>query len=132
MAEEKRVIVNTNLAPAAEAATSQCIVVGDLIFLSAQTGKMPDGTLPPTFAAQMKNAMYNSRAILEAAASDLIKAIQVRISISDAHYISDMEEIYKYFFPTQDPPTREVIIVSSLPRGALVQVTITAIPRMSF
>lgn len=132
MQDENRLIINTDLAPAPASATSQCIVAGGLVFLSAQTGKMPDGSLPPTFSTQMKNAMYNSRAILEAANSDLTKVVRITIAISDAYHMHEMEELYKYFFPTQDPPTQEVMVVSSLPQGALVQVTLTAISKMSF
>lgn len=132
MAEEIRVVVNTNLAPSPETATSQCIAAGGLLFLSAQTGKMPDMTIPADFRLQMKNAMYNSQAILQAAGSDFTKVIRVSIAITDGFYMNDMEETYKYFFPIQDPPVRDVVVVSSLPRGALVQVTMTSIARMSF
>ena len=132
MAEELRAVVNTNLAPPPECATSQCIAAGGMLFLSAQTGKIPDGSIPGDFLMQMKNAMYNCRAILEAAGSDFTKAIRVSIAITDGFYMEQMEEIYKFFFPTQDPPARDVVVVSSLPKGALVQVTVTAIPRMSF
>jgi enamine deaminase RidA (YjgF/YER057c/UK114 family) len=80
----------------------------------------------------MKNAMYNVRAILEASKSKLFNALVVKVYLSDAYYLEKMEELYRFFFPIKDPPTREVIIVSSLPKGALIQVSAIASLGMSF
>lgn len=131
--DDRRIIVNTALAPEADVATSQAVVLDKLVFVSGQTGKNPDDLrLPGDFASQMKNAMYNIRAILEAAKSDFINTLRVTIYLSDAYYYDEMESIYKFFFPTKDPPTREVVIVSSLPKGALVQISVIAGLRSSF
>lgn len=127
-----RKIIKTELAPAAEAASSQAIIANGIVYLSAQLGKTPDGTLPADFDMQMKNALYNVRAILEASGSDLNNVLRVSLHLSDAYYYQRMEELYQFFFPTQDPPTREVIIVSSLPYGALIQVTIIASEKNGF
>jgi 2-iminobutanoate/2-iminopropanoate deaminase len=129
---DPRRIVQTDLAPTPDTATSQCMVVNGVIYVSAQIGKSPSGFLPADFDMQMKNTMYNIRAILESSGSDLNHVIKVSVQISDRFYYDQMEELYKVFFPTQDPPVREVMVVSSLPHGALVQVSITAIEKNSF
>ncbi len=132
MNDRQRKVIQTDLAPPAESASSQAVVSNGVIYMSAQLGKTPQGTLPPDFDMQMKNALYNARAILEAAGSDLNNVLRISIHLSDAYFYQRMEELYGFFFPTQDPPSREVMIVSSLPHGAFVQVTITATEKMSF
>ena len=127
-----RKIIKTDLAPAPEAASSQAVVSGGIIYMSAQVGKSPNGTLPSDFDMQMKNTMYNARAILESAGSDMNNVLRISIHLSDAFYWKRAEELYQFFFPTQDPPAREMFAVSSLPLGALVQVTITASVKISF
>ena len=132
MQDGPRRIIKTDLAPAPEPASSQAVVSCGIVYMSAQVGKSPNGTLPPEFDMQMKNTMYNARAILESAGSDLNNVLRVSIHISDAYYWERAEKLYAFFFPTQDPPAREMMAVSSLPHGALVQVTITAAVKMSF
>lgn len=132
MKDVSRRIIKTDLAPDPDAASSQAIVSGGVIYMSAQVGKSPNGTLPPDFDMQMKNTMYNARAILEASGSDLNNVLQISIHISDGYYWNRAEELYKFFFPTQDPPAREMLAVSSLPHGALVQVTIMASVKQGF
>ena len=128
-----RGIINTNLAPESDPATSQAVVFGDIIFVSGQLGKNPEnGMLPPDFESQMKNAMYNLRAILEASKSRLFNSLLVTVYISDAYYIDQMDELYRFFFPIKDPPARNVAIVSSLPKGALIQVSAVASLGLSF
>ncbi|MEI7510533.1 MAG: RidA family protein [Candidatus Peregrinibacteria bacterium] len=128
-----RQVVNTSLAPDPETATVQCVrSMGMFAFTSAITGENPEtGILPADFATQVKNAMYNLRAVLEASRSDLLSTNLVFIDLADAHYLLPMNEIYKAFFPTKDPPARRVAIVSSLPGGALVQITVIASARES-
>lgn len=132
MNDDSRKLIRTDLAPAADEATSQAVVARGLVYLSAQIGKSPGGTLPAEFDMQMKNTMYNARAILESAGSDLNNVLRISIHLSDRYYYDRMEELYQFFFPTTDPPTREVLVVSSLPKGALVQVSITAMEKMNF
>ena len=132
MQDGPRKILSTDLAPAPEPASSQAVVSGGVVYMSSQVGKSPNGTLPTDFDMQMKNTMYNARAILEAAGSDLNNVLRISIHLSDAYYWNRAEELYCFFFPTQDPPAREMFAVSSLPHGALVQVTITAAVKMSF
>ncbi len=128
-----RQVVNTTLAPEPDTATVQCVrAQGMFAFTSAISGENPEsGEMPLDFMTQMKNAMYNARAILEASRSDLLSANLVMIDLADAHYEYQMNEIYKMFFPTKDPPARRVAIVASLPEGALVQITIIACARES-
>ncbi len=132
MNDSARKIIKTDLAPEPETASSQAIVSAGIVYMSAQLGKSPNGTLPTDFDMQMKNTMYNARAILEASGSDLNNVLRISIHLSDTYYWERAEELYQVFFPTQDPPAREMMTVASLPHGAMIQVTITAAVKNSF
>ncbi len=132
MKDDARRLIKTDLAPSPDVASSQCVVAHGILYLSAQIGKSPNGTIPSDFDMQMKNTMYNARAVLEAAGSDLNNVLKISLHLSDRYYYDRMEELYAFFFPTNDPPAREVLVVSSLPHGALIQVSIIAMEKMRF
>ena len=62
---------------------SQAVRVGGFVFLSGQLGTRPDGTLPDTLPAQVRQALDNVTAVLDAAGSALSLVTRVNIFITD-------------------------------------------------
>lgn len=130
--DEHRTVVSTTLAPSPHEASSQCINVNGILFLSSQLGKTPEGKLPPEFGHQMINAIYNCKAILESGNSDLNNVVKVTIYLTDGFFTPQMEEIYSQYFAMKDPPVMDIIGVSSLPSGALVSISVVAAEKMTY
>jgi 2-iminobutanoate/2-iminopropanoate deaminase len=86
--------------------------VGNLLFLSAQTGLDPTtGTVPDGgFEAECRQAFANLRTALRAASSDLGHVVKTTILYADLADLPTVNKVYADVFPT-DPPARSAAIV---------------------
>src|SRR6185295_8441711 len=75
--------VTVTAAPPQNDTYSQAVRLGDVIYLSGQLGVRPDGTIPDTFPAQVRQALDNVATVLEAAGSSLSLVAKVNIYITD-------------------------------------------------
>jgi len=126
---ERRAIA-TDRAPAAIAAYSQGILVGDTLYLAGQVGLDPaTGQLVPGgLQAEARRALENCKAILEAAGFKLADVVQVQVFLADVADYAAFNEVYAPYFP-QPAPARAAVAVAALPRGARVEVLMTAVRR---
>jgi len=123
----KKEIISTEQAPKAIGPYSQGVKAGGFLFLSgaialdAVTGEMcGDG-----IAAETEVVMKNIAALLEAAGlgfGDVVKTVIYLASMAD---FATVNAIYGRHFP-QEPPARVTVEVQGLPRGALVEIEVTA------
>jgi 2-iminobutanoate/2-iminopropanoate deaminase len=103
---------------------SQAVRLGDLIYLSGQLGVRPDGALPDTFPAQVRQALDNVATVLEAAGSSLSLVAKVNIYITDFSRLREMNEIYPSYF--QHRPAKTTVEIARLDRGAQIEVEVVA------
>lgn len=103
---------------------SDVVRYGNLLFVSGAIGRNPENgeiainDLP----AQTRQTLVNIQKKLERAGSSLEKALKVTIFILDMGQFSNMNTVYREFFP-QDPPARSCVGVSSLPdKDALIEI----------
>lgn len=116
-------VIETKLAPAAIGPYSQATAAGNLFFTSGQLGfEIDTMELPDDFHKQVKNALYNLKALVEASGSRMDHVLKVTVYIKDMNRFQDFNEIYRDFFFAQ-PPAREVVEVSRLPKDALVELS---------
>jgi len=126
---ERRAIA-TDRAPAAIASYSQGIQVGDTLYLAGQvgldpaTGQLVPGGLQP----EARRALENCKAILEAAGFQLADVVQVQVFLAEVGDYAAFNEVYATYFP-QPAPARAAVAVAALPRGARVEVLMTAVRR---
>ncbi len=88
---------------------SHCVVVNDLVFISAQTPAAPGGR-PGEWAAadvggQTRQCLANIRAILEELGLTLASVVKTTVFLSDPNDFKAMNDAYKESFP-EDPPAR--------------------------
>jgi len=102
---------------------SHAIVYGDLVFVSGQTGQLPDRKTE--FAEQLNNAMEKIKKILEKAGSSLDKVIKTTVYISDVRYFKDMNELYGKFFKSS-LPARTTIVSGFVADNVLVEIDVIA------
>lgn len=123
----QRRVISTPNAPAALAAYSQGLLVGDTLYLAGQIGLDPATRelVPGGIGPETRRALENCRAVLEAAGFTLADVVQSQVFLADIGDFAAMNEVYVTFFP-KDPPPRAALAVGALPRGARVEVVLTA------
>ena len=122
-----RRVIATDRAPAAIAAYSQGIQVGNTLWVAGQLGMDPKTRelVPGGIGAETRQAIENCRAILEAAGYTLADVTQVQVLLADINDYAALNEVYVTFFP-KEPPARAAYAVAALPRGARVEILMTA------
>ena len=126
----ERRAISTDRAPAAIASYSQAIQVGKTLYLSGQVGLDPATRqlVPGGLQAEARRALDNCKAILEAAGFTLAEVVQVQVFLADVNDYAAFNEIYTGYFPAP-APARAAVAVAALPRGARVEVLMTAVRR---
>jgi len=123
-----RRVIATDGAPAAIGPYSQAIQAGETLYLAGQIGLDPvTGELVPGgVEAEARQVMANLGAVLEAAGFDFADVVQTQIFLTDLGAFAAVNAIYGEFF-TADPPARATVGVATLPRGAAVEIMMTAV-----
>jgi 2-iminobutanoate/2-iminopropanoate deaminase len=111
-------------APPLNSTYSQAVRLGGLVYLSGQLGVRPDGTLPDSFPAQVRQALENVSTVLQAAGSSLSLVAKVNIYVTDFSRLREMNEVYPEFFPHR--PAKTTVEIARLDKGAQIEVEVVA------
>jgi len=87
---------------------------GDYVYISAQGPRRSDGTLPPSFDAQVRQSLDNVKAIVEAAGLTLDHVVYTQVYLDDVSQYSEMDKVFGNYFG-KTPPARAVLGVAHLP-----------------
>ena len=106
---------------------SHAVESGGFVFLSGQTpvdhatGKLVEGSI----RAQTETCFKNLGAVLSAAGLSMADVVSVQVFLTDMKDFAEMNSAYETVF--EKPfPARTTIGVASLPRGARVEIAMTA------
>lgn len=114
-------------APAAVGPYSQAIATGDLLFCAGQiplepaTGALVEGDA----AAQTERVLENVKAVLAANSMTFTNVVKSTVFLTDLADFAAMNGVYARYF-TEPFPARSTIQVAALPRGANVEIEVTA------
>lgn len=124
--------VSTDAAPAAVGPYSQAMRAGDLVFTAGQLGIDPrSGELVgETVEEQVRQALANVAAILDAAGSGLDRVLKVTVFLADIDDWPAVNEVYSSVV-SQPYPARSAFAVRDLPRGARVEIECVALVEAS-
>lgn len=124
----KKEIISTSKAPAAIGPYSQGVKAGNFVFVSGQTGFIPEtGEIEEGgVQAQTKRVLENVKAVLEAANTSMENVVKATVFIQDMNDFGKINEIYAQYF-TDQKPARACIEVARLPGDALVEIEVIAI-----
>ncbi len=120
-------IVSTKNAPAAIGPYSQAISVNGFLFTSGQIGIVPStGNLAgDDITSQTKQVMENLKNILAEAGLSFSNVVKTTVFIQNMNDFATVNAIYAESFGT-DAPARSCVAVSSLPKGALIEIEVIA------
>ena len=107
---------------------SPALRVGNLLFLS---GSIPLDPISGQLVAggiveQTTRVMENIKALLEAAGAGFNHVARTTVFMIDLGEFAQMNEVYAQYF-THNPPGRTTVGVTSLPAGARIEITVTAL-----
>lgn len=125
-----KIRIKTDAAPPALGTFSQAVRTGDLVFVTAQTGRDPTtGNLEEGLEAQTRRMLSNIDAILNAAGCSAADLVKVTLLLSDIKDFKAVDAIYAAWLPGRGItplPARTAFATVSLPAGALVMLDVIA------
>ena len=118
--------ISTKNAPAAIGPYSQAIEINGLVFTSGQIAINPEnGNIgATTIETQTEQVMKNLSAILEAAGTDMTKAVKTTCFLADMNDFAAFNEVYAKYFVNK--PARSCVAVKTLPKNVLCEVEVIA------
>jgi 2-iminobutanoate/2-iminopropanoate deaminase len=124
-----RLRISTNRAPAAIGPYSQAVLAGNTLYLAGQIALDPAGgemVGSGDIRAETRQVMENLEAVLAAAGFGFDQVVQSQVFLVDLEDFGAMNEVYAGYFDDV-PPARATVGVASLPRGARVEIIMTAV-----
>jgi 2-iminobutanoate/2-iminopropanoate deaminase len=121
-------IIESAAAPEPIGPYSQAVKAGNLLFVSGQiainrsTGTIVNSSIPN----ETIQVMTNLEAILKQAGSSFDKVVKCSIFLKDMNNFPVVNEVYGKYF-TSNPPARETVEVSRLPKDVNVEISCIAI-----
>ncbi|MCI0448439.1 MAG: RidA family protein [Chlorobi bacterium] len=120
-------IITTEKAPKPVGPYSQAVSAVGFLFIS---GQIPINPATGNIAAegikeQTRQVMENLKAILNASEMDFTSVVKSTLFIKDMGKFSDVNEVYGSYF-SAEPPARETIEVSRLPKDADIEISMIA------
>ena len=105
----------------------QAIVAGKLVFASGQvaldpaTGELVQGGV----VEQTRQALKNLAAVMAGAGTSMEHALKATVYLIEMDDFAEMNAVYAEFFEGV-PPARTTVAVKGLPKGARVEIDLTA------
>jgi len=97
---------------------SPAVDAGDYVYISGQGPHRPDGSLPPTFEGQVRQALDNVKAIVEASGLTMEHVVYTQIYLEDVSKYGEMNRVFAEYFG-KTPPARAVLGVDRVPEGPI-------------
>jgi len=121
-------IIQTVDAPAAIGPYSQAVLVGNTLYCSGQIcidAKSGD-LVNEDIGKETEQVMKNIGAVLRAAEMDFSHVVKATIYMTDMANYGEINRVYATFFG-EDPPAREAVEVSVLPKKVSVEISVVAV-----
>jgi 2-iminobutanoate/2-iminopropanoate deaminase len=121
-------MINSSNAPAPIGPYSQAVLVNNTLYVSGQvcfdpiTGELVNSDI----ISETHRVMKNIKAILEEAGTSFSNVVKCTIFVKDLNNFSAINGAYGEYF-TSNPPARETVEVSRLPRDVNVEISCIAV-----
>jgi 2-iminobutanoate/2-iminopropanoate deaminase len=107
---------------------SQAIQAGNILFVSGQIAinKATGNLVTDSIEEETQQVMLNIAAVLKAAGMDFSNVVKSTIFLQDFNDFATVNQVYGKCFP-QNPPARETVEVSRLPKDVNVEISCIAV-----
>ena len=121
-------IISTNNAPKAIGPYSQAVLAGNTLYCSGQIAVNPkNGVLNnANIITEINQVMQNLEAILSEAEMNFDNVVKCSIFLKDMKQYTDVNKVYVEYFG-DNPPAREAVEVSVLPRNVNIEISLIAV-----
>jgi reactive intermediate/imine deaminase len=109
--------------------SSPAVDTGDYLYVSGQGPRRPDGTLPKTFADQVRQTLDNIKALTAAAGLTLDHIVYTQVYLEGVNNYDEMNRVFAEYFP-QIPPARAVLGVARVPDSP-IEISAVAVRNLS-
>jgi 2-iminobutanoate/2-iminopropanoate deaminase len=123
----QKTIIKPAKSPAAVGPYSHAVRIGDLLFCAGQiplepkSGNLVGGDIK----AQTEQVLLNIKAILDDQKLSFANVVKTTVFMTNLADFAAMNEVYAKYF-TADFPARSTVQVAALPKGANVEIEVTA------
>jgi 2-iminobutanoate/2-iminopropanoate deaminase len=123
-----KTVVYSDKAPEPIGPYSQAISTGNMLFVSGQIAikKSSGEIITSKIEAETIQVMANLNEILNAADMDFSNVVKTTIFLKDMNNFPKVNEIYGKYFQ-HEPPARETVEVSRLPKDVNVEISCVAV-----
>jgi 2-iminobutanoate/2-iminopropanoate deaminase len=123
-----RTTINSHNAPAPIGPYSQAIMAGNVLYISGQVAINPStGNMETAdIVTETHQVMKNLKAILNEAGLDFSHVVKTSIFVKDLNNFASINKTYGDYF-TANPPARETVEVSRLPKDVNVEISCIAV-----
>ena len=115
---QTRAVIPAQGSASALRSSSPAVDAGDYVYISGQGPRRPDGTLPSTFAAQVRQALDNLKTIVESTGLTIEHVVYTQVYLDDIKNYDEMNRVFGEYFG-KTPPARAVLGVARLPEPAI-------------
>lgn len=121
-------VISTKNAPAAIGPYSQAILSNNTLYCSGQIAINPatGNLVMENITAETTQVMQNISAVLTAADMDFSNVVKCSIFMRDINHYGAINEVYAKIFG-DNPPAREAVQVSVLPKNVNVEISAIAV-----
>jgi reactive intermediate/imine deaminase len=98
---------------------------GDYLYISGQGPRRPDGSIPATFEAQVRQALDNVKSVVQAAGLTMEHVVYTQVYLEDIGKNREVNRVFADVF-SKTPPARAVLGVAKLPEPS-VQISAVAV-----
>ena len=121
-------IISTNNAPKAIGPYSQAVLAGNTLYCSGQIAIDPkSGALnTANITTETNQVMQNLEAVLLEAEMNFDNVVKCSIFLKDMKQYTDVNKVYVEYFG-DNPPAREAVEVSVLPRNVNIEISLIAV-----
>ena len=124
-----KTIINTNNAPAPIGPYNQAVFAGNTLYISGQIAIDPKtgNLLTESIEKETHQVMKNLKAILLEAGMNFESVVKTTIFLSSMDNFTVVNEVYGSYFTKTNPPARETVEVSCLPKKVNVEISMIAV-----
>ena len=120
-------VISTKKAPAAIGPYSQAILSNDTLYCSGQIAINPEtgNLITNNITRETDQVMKNIESVLEAANMNFSNVVKCSIFMRKMEDYSEINKVYAKYFK-EDPPAREAVEVSVLPKNVNIEISVIA------